>query len=162
MNVAMIDRIVNAVLYEGYILYPYRRSIKNHRRWTFGGIYPRDYCLADDPSERWSIQIECLIRGDENTQLEIETRFLHLVERRIARAAGQRQRADTRDGPEPEAVWEFLDALEINGIVHHPWQEAVERRVQADTVSLAAIMNQPRHFEFRFPAQRKVELLTAA
>ena len=40
MNQAIVDRIVNAVLYEGYILYPYRPSVKNRQRWTFGGVYP--------------------------------------------------------------------------------------------------------------------------
>jgi hypothetical protein len=39
-----IDKIVAAVLYEGYVLCPYRRSaMKNHQRWTFGGVYPRAY-----------------------------------------------------------------------------------------------------------------------
>ncbi len=34
--------IADAVLYEGYILWPYRRSaMKNTQRWTFGGVYPR-------------------------------------------------------------------------------------------------------------------------
>jgi hypothetical protein len=37
MNQALLDQIVNTVLYEGYILYPYRPSEKNRQRWTFGG-----------------------------------------------------------------------------------------------------------------------------
>ncbi len=33
--------IADAILYEGYILYPYRASaIKNRQRWTFGGVFP--------------------------------------------------------------------------------------------------------------------------
>jgi len=35
MNQALVDKVVQAVLYEGYILYPYRPSVKNHHRWTF-------------------------------------------------------------------------------------------------------------------------------
>ena len=46
MNQALVDQIVDAVLYEGYILYPYRPSVKNQQRWTFGGLYPRAYCFA--------------------------------------------------------------------------------------------------------------------
>ena len=42
MNSAMIDKLAQALLYEGYILYPYRRSTKNHHRWTFGGVFPRE------------------------------------------------------------------------------------------------------------------------
>ena len=41
MNFDRIKEIARAVLYEGYILYPYRPSaIKNRQRWTFGGVFP--------------------------------------------------------------------------------------------------------------------------
>jgi hypothetical protein len=36
-----VREIADAVLYEGYVLWPYRRSaMKNHQRWTFGGVHP--------------------------------------------------------------------------------------------------------------------------
>ena len=36
-----VREIADAVLYEGYVLWPYRRSaLKNRQRWTFGGVYP--------------------------------------------------------------------------------------------------------------------------
>ena len=51
MNLAPVEAIAKAVLYEGYILYPYRASnVKNQRRWTFGGVYPRDYARRDETS----------------------------------------------------------------------------------------------------------------
>ena len=37
MNQTLVDQVAAAVLYEGYILYPYRPSVKNRHRWTFGG-----------------------------------------------------------------------------------------------------------------------------
>jgi len=40
MNQTIVDQIAAAVLYEGYMLYPYRPSVKNRQRWTFGGLYP--------------------------------------------------------------------------------------------------------------------------
>jgi hypothetical protein len=41
MNFHAADAIVRAVLYEGYLLYPYRpTAIKNRQRWSFGGLYP--------------------------------------------------------------------------------------------------------------------------
>ncbi len=46
MNQALVDQIASAVLYEGYILYPYRPSVKNRQRWTFGGLVPRAYSQA--------------------------------------------------------------------------------------------------------------------
>ena len=42
MSADPVRAIADAVLYEGYVLWPYRRSaLKNQRRWTFGGVYPR-------------------------------------------------------------------------------------------------------------------------
>ena len=36
MNAALVDGIVKAVLYEGYMLYPYRPSaVKNRQRFNF-------------------------------------------------------------------------------------------------------------------------------
>ena len=47
MNQNLLEKIVNAVLYEGYILYPYRASSKkNRQRFTFGRNYPEDYSIA--------------------------------------------------------------------------------------------------------------------
>ena len=40
MDAQALDRIVGSVLYEGYLLYPYRQSLKNIKRWTFGSLYP--------------------------------------------------------------------------------------------------------------------------
>ena len=43
----MVEKVAEAVLYEGYLLYPYRRSaMKNQQRWTFGGVYPAQYSAA--------------------------------------------------------------------------------------------------------------------
>src|SRR5262249_49349423 len=41
MNRALGAPIVDAVLYEGYVLYPSRPSVKNRQRWTFGGLSPK-------------------------------------------------------------------------------------------------------------------------
>ena len=76
MSLALVDRIANAVLYEGYILYPYRpSSVKNRQRWTFGGLFPPGY--GADPS---SLHAEMLIEG-EPAGLTLQIRFLHLVQR---------------------------------------------------------------------------------
>ena len=45
MNASAVEKIANAVLYEGYLLYPYRPSaVKNRQRFNFGVLYPREYC----------------------------------------------------------------------------------------------------------------------
>lgn len=40
--------VADAVLYEGYLLYPYRAtSRKNQSRWQFGVLGPRRRCSRD-------------------------------------------------------------------------------------------------------------------
>ena len=85
MNRKLVDRIADAVLYEGYILYPYRPSIKNRQRWTFGGLYPETYCQAGN-GEAASNQTECLVQGNAATRIEAVIRFLHLTERTTEKA----------------------------------------------------------------------------
>ena len=99
MNRAIVDRIADAVLYEGYILYPYRPSVKNRQRWTFGGLFPREYSEAQAGSDAWATQTECLAQGDERTTLRVKVRFLHL----LARTVGELERPGTEwpDGEEP-------------------------------------------------------------
>src|SRR5262245_57949036 len=108
MNRTAIERIANAVLYEGYILYPYRRSVKNHHRWTFGGLYPEEYCRAQRGSDASSLQTECLVHGDERTVLDVSVRFLHLTERTVgALDAPQSDWPDDR----PPPSFHIVDAL---------------------------------------------------
>jgi len=47
--------VADAVLYEGYVLYPYRASAqKNQLRWQFGVLAPPDYARSSG-AERWSM-----------------------------------------------------------------------------------------------------------
>jgi len=79
MNPASVEQIADAVLYEGYILYPYRASaLKNGQRWNFGVAYPPAYAAAQQGSDASTLQCECLARGDN---LSVRVRFLHLVTR---------------------------------------------------------------------------------
>jgi hypothetical protein len=81
-----IDRIVNAVLYEGYMLYPYRTSsVKNRQRWNFGVVVPERYHRTVDPSERCILKTQCLLEAGETTSIEICVRFLQLVKREVLR-----------------------------------------------------------------------------
>ena len=51
VNLDAVRSIADAVLYEGYILYPYRASSqKNQSRWQFGVVMAPGYA-ATDPSE---------------------------------------------------------------------------------------------------------------
>jgi hypothetical protein len=109
-----IRAIADAVLYEGYVLWPYRRSaLKNAQRWTFGGVYPRAHAEGradgDDP---WTMQTECLLQGDADTEVSLGVRFLHVVWRQMVDAEGNE-----------------VDELSVGDHRHLTWEEAVEREV---------------------------------
>jgi hypothetical protein len=73
MKSELVDKIVNSVLYEGYMLYPYRRSaLKNQHRWNFGLVYP----AGVEPSR---MTTECLIESAAPS-VGIEVRFLQIYE----------------------------------------------------------------------------------
>jgi hypothetical protein len=74
-NVEAIDKIINTVLYEGYMLYPYRRSaLKNKHRWNFGLVYPAGI-------EPCRMTVECLVQSGTDTSVRVEVRFLQIYER---------------------------------------------------------------------------------
>lgn len=76
------DRIIRAVLYEGYSLYPYRpSSIKNWQRWNFGVLYPASWTAANPGSDRSFFRMELLVCGPDDSDIDITIRFLHLATR---------------------------------------------------------------------------------
>src|ERR1044071_7636307 len=80
MNSELVERIVQTLLYEGYMLYPYRPSaIKNRQRWTFGVLTPKCFSEAHQGAEAWMMQTECLVKNPKDAGLNINTRFLQLV-----------------------------------------------------------------------------------
>ena len=82
MNIRVIEKIADAVLYEGYLLYPYRPSaVKNRQRFNFGVLYPREYCDLQLGSESWEMRTECLVLGSASTTIEVKVRFLQLATR---------------------------------------------------------------------------------
>jgi hydrogenase maturation protease len=156
MNQALVDRLVNALLYEGYILYPYRPSLKNRQRWTFGAVCPQSYSQAQGEAEAWSVQTECLVAGSESTLVEGMVRFLHLVQRH----AGELLPAPG-GWPHPgEPTLRVVEALSVDGRTYHTWQEAVEREIPLRGVTLGELAAGARQVDFSAPRSRQVEGLT--
>lgn len=120
-----IRAIADAVLYEGYVLWPYRRSaLKNAQRWTFGGVYPRAHAEARDAGDDpWTMQTQCLIEGGPGTRVGLGVRFLHVVWRQMVDATGNE-----------------VDKLIADGELHLSWEEAVERQVILEPVSLGELL----------------------
>jgi hypothetical protein len=81
VNLDAVRRVADAVLYEGYILYPYRASAaKNRSRWQFGVLMPPGY-TAIDPSETSFSQTECVFEHSGQPALQITVRFLQVQRR---------------------------------------------------------------------------------
>src|SRR5437870_3070528 len=73
------DKLIHALLYEGYALYPYHRSaIKNQKPIPFGLIYPEDYNACDVHAHS-KMQTQCIVTAGNDLRLDISVRFLHLV-----------------------------------------------------------------------------------
>jgi hypothetical protein len=86
----LVERIATAILYEGYLLYPYRHSaIKNQHRFNFGVIYPQDYGL--ERNEPNCMQTECLVAKDWRMALDVRVRFLQLIPREGWQEAVERE-----------------------------------------------------------------------
>src|SRR5271168_5665068 len=78
--------VADAVLYEGYLLYPYRgTSSKNQSRWQFGVLGPRGAAAAG-LGEDDSIAAQFLVDGAQAITLVV--RFLQLQHRRVERDTG--------------------------------------------------------------------------
>jgi hypothetical protein len=142
-----VKKIAEAVLYEGYILWPYRRSsTKNQQRWTFGGVYPRAYSEARGEDDPWIVQTQCLVLGDEESVIEVKVRFLHVVERRIARKNA-------------EGTLEFVDELRVGGERYLSWDEATEREVAVGRLKLSELLGSSRQVEIDIPGGSQEEPL---
>jgi hypothetical protein len=143
-----VEQIAAAVLYEGYLLWPYRRSArKNQKRWTFGGVYPRRYSEAGGGDDPWLMQTQCLVVGDAPV-VAVKVRFLQVVRRQV----GQKNAAGALD---------FVDELQLGRERYLTWDEAMEREVLITGVRLPAL-TVPRRATIAVSAGSEEELLFAA
>ncbi|WP_026455715.1 hypothetical protein [Saccharomonospora iraqiensis] len=116
---ATVRAVADAVLYEGYLLYPYRASAtKNRARWQFGVLVPPSYA-ATGTGEHSFCRTECLAEVDPVSTLRVCVRFLQ-SQRRTVEVPTDRG-ADTPDGHRE------VDALVVGEDEILPWDEAVER-----------------------------------
>lgn len=117
--------VAQAVLYEGYLLYPYRASAaKNRARWQFGVLVPGSY--ADTGTgEHTTSRTECLAIVGPGARLSLRVRFLQAQHRTVHAAA--------LDGYHPVSV------LTVDGDDVVPWDEAVEQE-WVFSLSVAALL----------------------
>jgi hypothetical protein len=117
--------IADALLYEGYVLYPYRASAaKNQARWQWGVIAPP--AAADDhASERTSCTTEVLVdprRGGGAPVLHVRLRFLQALRRTLLDRTGA-----------------AVDELDVDGTRWVGWDEAREHDVDLPALPLLPV-----------------------
>lgn len=117
MSLEHARRVADAVLYEGYVLYPYRASArKNRLRWQFGVVAPREWSEATG-TERWWSQTSFLVDPASDAAARIHgcVRFLRTRRRTVERCAS--------------AAFEPVESLEVGTKLWTAWDEGVETEI---------------------------------
>jgi hypothetical protein len=155
MNFHAADDIARAVLYEGYLLYPYRpTAIKNRQRWTFGGVYPIG-CASLGPAQ---LHTQCLIEADTNTRIEVRVRLLQPM----ARTLGELVPPLLSWPRDREPPYRTVTELQCDGRRYYSWEESVERELTLPAVSIEQLCAGPPPLEFAYPASRTLEPIAAS
>jgi hypothetical protein len=148
-HLAHARRVADAILYEGYLLYPYRQSSqKNQVRFQFGVLMPPGYS-AVDPHESAASQTECLLECGDDAQVTVVARFLQFQDR-IALGIS----------PETGELHQ-VGALYVDGFEHTTWNEAAERE-QHLTVAVGTLLASDQVLEFTLPAGESAEPIADA
>ncbi len=143
MTLTAARQVADAVLYEGYLLYPYRASAaKNQVRWQFGVLGPEGAAEAG-VGEPPSLAAEVLLEAHPDAVVDLHLRFLQVQSRVVERR--------TDDG------WAAVDELLVEGTRWIPFHEAVSREVSLRGLPLDG----PRTLEVGVPGGTEVEELHA-
>jgi hypothetical protein len=137
--------VADAVLYEGYVLYPYRASArKNQLRWQFGVLVPPAHA-ARDQFERALMRTQVIVDPGADATLLVRVRCLQVQRRYLEAAAGER--------------FVPTEALEVDGVVWVPWDEAVEQEIDLEPVALLPAAQAHRELAVHFTAGTDEEVL---
>ena len=132
--------VADAVLYEGYLLYPYRASAaKNRVRWQWGVLMPPAFAAVGSGEHSWC-RTELLAEPGTGATLHARVRFLH-VQSRIVQV-----------GPKHRPV----PSVTVDGVEHTTWDEAVEREWDA-VVRVADVLAGETVVPFEVPVGEDVE-----
>jgi hypothetical protein len=140
-------RVADAVLYEGYLLYPYHKAAqKNQVRFQFGVLMPPGYA-AVDPCEASSSQTECLLECRDDAEVRVLTRFLQLQHRQVQAVS-----------PETGELHD-VGTLYVDGTEYTSWDEAAERE-QRVTAAVSGLLAGDKNLEFHVGPGEATEELT--
>ncbi|WP_329214226.1 hypothetical protein OG352_03610 [Streptomyces sp. NBC_01485] len=139
---ALARQVADAVLFEGYVLYPYRASAaKNRLRWQFGVLVPPGWGAE---CEEYDFQhTECLMEPKAGATLSVEVRFLHARRRTVQRAR-------------PDGGFDTVAELRLDDRVLVPWDEGGEERVEV-VAAVDELLGDGVTHAFRRPAREDTE-----
>ncbi|MCH0539242.1 hypothetical protein I3F58_06655 [Streptomyces sp. MUM 203J] len=142
---AAARHVADAVLFEGYVLYPYRASAaKNRLRWQFGVLVPPSWGAA---AEENGFQLtECLMEPRTGAELSVEVRFLRAQRRTV-------------EEPREDGTFAPTGELRLADRVLVPWDEGVEERVTL-VVPVGGLRGDGIVLPFTRPAAEEAEEVT--
>ncbi|MBT2536154.1 hypothetical protein [Arthrobacter sp. ISL-69] len=149
MSLSLARAVADAVLYEGYLLYPYRASSqKNQSRWQFGILGPPGAAEAGSGEEP-EMFADCLLNPGSDAELELHLRFLQL----------QARTAETADDG---GSFRPVAELAVGGARWLSWDEAVEQEITLGPFAVARLRDRsgPLVLPVRIPAGEDVEELS--
>jgi hypothetical protein len=158
VNAKLVEDIANAVLYEGYMLYPYRpSSVKNRQRWNFGVVYPKTYSELQKGADAWFMQTECLATASAPADLNIKVRFLQAVARTIGelKTPLNARPVGAENGREPDFT--VVESLQVGEHILQTWQEAIEREIDVPSFGVTGSESSHRSSMFTFSGGREME-----
>ena len=157
MNLELAKKIADAVLYEGYILYPYRASaIKNRQRFNFGVLMPGEWAERQQAGETGRTHAECLIEGVA-PRIDVRVRFLQLVARDVARVC---MGVPGTEAESPQC--EIVPELAVDGELLQSWEEAIDREIVAPDLDLSRLTDAAFTVRWESEAQESSETLRNA
>jgi hypothetical protein len=127
VSLELVRTVADAVLYEGYLLYPYRASSsKNRSRWQWGVVGPPGAAEAG-MGEESTVSTQCLLdpTGGADGLVRLYLRFLQLQTRRVEQVTDAEA---TAFAPVAE--------LSVSGRTWTSWDEAVEHEVELRPVPI--------------------------
>ena len=144
--------VADAVLFEGYVLYPYRASApKNQVRWQWGVLFPPAFAEADG-SERSRIRTECVVDPGSSASVDVRVRGLQVQRRSVEAILGEHGGRDLVP----------VSELDVDGVRWVPWDEAVEREIDLPPVTLLPLASARYEERVLVPGGDDVEELRSA
>jgi hypothetical protein len=154
VSAPLVEQIADAVLYEGYLLYPYRSTaVKNRQRWNFGVICPRPHSDGQGEGEPFEMETQCLVEGGAQTSLMVKVRCLRLIERTVGYLAHPLPEVPDLD----DAAFVPTPSIDIDGYIFESWQEAAKCEMELPVLRLGELSGRSDRLQFSFPATRSIE-----